>query len=93
VWTGLVTTAGCALAEAYALGQVSSSTATVIFSTEPLWGALFAYAMLGEQLGPNAMVGGCLLTLACLLSGSKGADDVLRRMRGRVDEAAGQPPC
>ena len=38
LWTGLVTTAGCALAEAVALGELSSAEATVVFSTEPLWG-------------------------------------------------------
>ena len=43
LWTGLGTTAGCSLVEAAALGELSSSEATVVFSTEPLWGALFAY--------------------------------------------------
>lgn len=75
----MVTTSGCAIAEALALGRVSSSTAMVVFSTEPLWGAVFAYLMLGEQLGANTVVGGVLVTLACLASGNEKTDGFLRR--------------
>jgi len=68
-WTGVGTTAGCALVEAAALGELSSSEATVVFSTEPLWGAAFAFVMLGEVLGPQCMLGGALMVVACIVSG------------------------
>jgi len=70
LWTGIVTTAGCSFAEAGALGEISSADATVVFATEPLWGAFFAWAMIGEELGPSTVVGGLLMVLACVISGS-----------------------
>eukprot|EP00316_Scyphosphaera_apsteinii_P016204 CAMPEP_0119302618 /NCGR_PEP_ID=MMETSP1333-20130426/4185_1 /TAXON_ID=418940 /ORGANISM="Scyphosphaera apsteinii, Strain RCC1455" /LENGTH=388 /DNA_ID=CAMNT_0007305025 /DNA_START=29 /DNA_END=1195 /DNA_ORIENTATION=- len=74
LWTGLVTTAGCSLAEASSLGDITASDATVVFATEPLWGALFAYVMLGERIGPSTAAGGLLMVLACLISGSSEFD-------------------
>lgn len=68
-WTGVGTTAGCALVEAAALGELSSSEATVVFATEPLWGAAFAFLLLGEVMGPQCMMGGALMVFACLVSG------------------------
>lgn len=74
LWTGLVTTAGCSFAETVSLGEISSADAMVVFSTEPLWGAFFAWAMIGEELGPATAVGGSLMVLACLVSGSEKKD-------------------
>ena len=68
LWTGVVTTAGCAYAEANCLGALTSSEATVIFASEPLWAAAFAWATLGETMGPSAMLGGGLIVGACLVS-------------------------
>lgn len=68
-WTGLGTTAGCSLVEAAALGELTSSEATVVFSTEPLWGAAFASAMLHESMGPQCQLGGALMVIACIVSG------------------------
>ena len=75
LWTGLVTTALASFLEATALGEISASAATVVYSTEPLWGSAFAYAALGERLGPTAALGGALIVLACGLSGLGGTDD------------------
>ena len=79
LWTGLVTTALASFLEATALGEISASAATVVYSTEPLWGSAFAYAALGERLGPTAALGGALIVLACGLSG----------LGGKADEPAG----
>ncbi len=79
LWTGLVTTALASFLEATALGEISASSATVVYSTEPLWGSAFAYAALGERLGPTAALGGALIVLACGLSG----------LGGKADEPAG----
>ena len=48
LWTGVVTCAVCCVAEAKALGTLSSSEATVIFATEPLWAVVFALLLLDE---------------------------------------------
>jgi len=86
LWTGLVTTAGCSVAEAGALGELSSADATVVFATEPLWGAFFAWAMIGEELGPATAVGGLLMVAACVISG--GGVEALTKPKGA--ESAGE---
>ena len=72
LWTGVGTTAGCTLVEAAALGELSSADATVVFATEPLWGAGFAFLLLGETMGPQCQLGGMLMVLACIVSSSEG---------------------
>ena len=64
VWTGLITTAANRLGETTALGKLSSAEASVLLATEPLWAALFAALLLGEQLGWNDGVGGALIVAA-----------------------------
>ncbi|CAK0794495.1 unnamed protein product, partial [Prorocentrum cordatum] len=54
-WTGLVTTALNRLGETTSLGKISSSDATVLLCTEPIWAAVFAVYLLDEQLGANAI--------------------------------------
>lgn len=73
LWTGIVTTAGCSFAEAAALAEISSAEATVIFATEPLWGALFARQMVGELFKPSIVVGGFLIAAACVVSAGDAA--------------------
>ena len=68
LWTGLVTTAANRLGETTALGKLSSSEASVLLSTEPLWAALFAAGLLGEALGWNDGAGGALIVSACLVN-------------------------
>jgi len=67
-WTGLVTTAANRLGETTALGKVSSSQASVLLATEPLWAALFAALLLGESLGLNDAAGGALIVGACVVN-------------------------
>jgi len=66
IWTSVFTTALTVWLETKALGKLSSSETTLLFSTEPLWGAAFAHAALGEHLGPNTFVGGALILAACM---------------------------
>lgn len=68
VWTGLVTTAANRLGETTALGKVSSSEASVLLATEPLWAALFGALLLGESLGWNDGAGGALIVGACIVN-------------------------
>ena len=58
--------------ESAALGELSSADATVVFATEPLWGAGFAFVLLGETMGPQCQLGGMLMVLACLVSSTGG---------------------
>ncbi|EKX40444.1 hypothetical protein GUITHDRAFT_88716 [Guillardia theta CCMP2712] len=68
VWTGLITTALTVLLQTTSLGVLSSTETTVLYSTEPIWGAAFAHAVLGEAIGMNTWVGGSLIIAACLCS-------------------------
>jgi len=68
VWTGLITTALTVLLQTTSLGVLSSTETTVLYSTEPIWGAAFAHAVLGESIGMNTWVGGSLIISACLCS-------------------------
>ena len=56
VWTGLITTALTVLLQTTSLGVLSSTETTVLYSTEPIWGAAFAHAVLGEAIGMNTWV-------------------------------------
>jgi drug/metabolite transporter (DMT)-like permease len=76
-WTGFASTAATVLGESIALTQLSAAEATLIFSTEPLWGAAFAYAVLGETLGPYALVGGGLIVGTCLWNAQQRSTDQL----------------
>ena len=76
-WTGLVATFATVLVETVALSKISAQESTVLFSTEPLWGASFAAATLGERLDASSFAGGALIIAACLFSslGGFGGDD------------------
>lgn len=68
LWTGFVATALTLYLETVALKTLSAAETALILSTEPLWGALTAYILLGERFGPIAQFGGVLVVLGCLLA-------------------------
>jgi len=67
-WTGLVTTAFTVYLETLALKTLTAAETTMIFSTEPLFGATFAAAVMGETFGPSAIIGGALILAGCIFS-------------------------
>eukprot|EP00536_Pseudo-nitzschia_multiseries_P014848 jgi/Psemu1/311457/fgenesh1_kg.776_\ len=67
-WTGCITTALTIYMETLALESLSAAETTLIFSTEPLWGTAVAVAVMGEQMGLNAVVGATLILAACIFS-------------------------
>jgi drug/metabolite transporter (DMT)-like permease len=67
-WTGCITTALTIYMETLALESLSAAETTLIFSTEPLWGTAFAVAVMGEQMGMNAVAGAGLILTACVYS-------------------------
>jgi len=69
LWTGIVTTAFTIWMETLALKTLSAAETTVIFSTEPLFGAAFASVVAGESLGSCAAVGAAFIIGGCLVSG------------------------
>ena len=67
-WTGVITTALTIYMESKAMETLSAAEATVIFSTEPLWGTAFAAAVMSEQLGFNSAIGAAFIMTACFYS-------------------------
>eukprot|EP00587_Corethron_hystrix_P003653 CAMPEP_0113311928 /NCGR_PEP_ID=MMETSP0010_2-20120614/8959_1 /TAXON_ID=216773 ORGANISM="Corethron hystrix, Strain 308" /NCGR_SAMPLE_ID=MMETSP0010_2 /ASSEMBLY_ACC=CAM_ASM_000155 /LENGTH=506 /DNA_ID=CAMNT_0000167645 /DNA_START=141 /DNA_END=1661 /DNA_ORIENTATION=+ /assembly_acc=CAM_ASM_000155 len=79
-WTGLITTAGNRVGETLALGKLSSSEASVLLATEPLWAALFSSLLLHETLSGWDYSGGALIVAACCCNAIK--PDFLRGLMG-----------
>jgi drug/metabolite transporter (DMT)-like permease len=84
-YTGVVTTAFALYAETVALKYIPSEKASVIYTTEPLWGAAFAYVLLGERMGINGYIGGALILASSFLSSSSNKAIVLP---GEEEEAS-----
>lgn len=68
LWTGIVTTALTSYGENIAMKSLSAAESTVIYSTEPLWGAAFAAFALGETLTWSTFAGAALILCACIWS-------------------------
>ncbi|XRB23093.1 EamA-like transporter [Pseudoscourfieldia marina] len=64
LYTGLITTAGTLWLEMKALRNVSAQDAALVYTTEPLWGALFAWAFLGERWGALGWVGAAMIVMS-----------------------------
>ena len=69
LWTGVVTTAFASYIGNLAMAHISAAESTIIYSTEPLWGTLFAVVALGEEVGLDTGVGAVLILLSCVWSG------------------------
>lgn len=50
-----------------ALVHVSASIATLVLSTEPVWGAVFGVVLLGERLGLAGTIGAALIVSSAVL--------------------------
>merc|ERR1719362_1505340 len=67
LWCGLGTTAVSLVLESVAFRYVDAASASVIFTTQPLWAALFAVWLIGEPLTAADCIGGFMVLSACLL--------------------------
>ena len=69
IWTGIITTAFTIYMETLALKTLSAAETTLIFSTEPLFGAAFAAFVAHEYFGLHDMIGAAFIISGCLVSG------------------------
>lgn len=69
LWTGIVTTAFTIYMETLALKTLSAAETTLIFSTEPLFGAAFAAIVANEVFGLPDAIGAAFIILGCVISG------------------------
>jgi drug/metabolite transporter (DMT)-like permease len=67
LYLGIVSTAGGYLLQAIAQRHTSASEAAVIVSAEAVFGALGAYAILGETLTPGRAIGAFLISAGIVL--------------------------
>lgn len=74
LWTGLVTTALTMFIETQALKTLSAAEATLLYTTEPIFGSIIAAAVLNESLGVGGVIGAAMILCGCLYS-SVGFDD------------------
>jgi drug/metabolite transporter (DMT)-like permease len=75
MFTGIFATLAVLLIELLALNTVSSTEAAIIYTAEPLWGALLAYCFLGERWGLLGWVGAALITSCSLATQLGGAEE------------------
>jgi len=54
--------------EVEALKAVSAPTAALIYTSEPLWGTIFAYLFLGDRFGPTGWIGATLIIGSSLVA-------------------------
>jgi drug/metabolite transporter (DMT)-like permease len=67
VFTGIFISAIPFAVQIQAQRHVSAITTAMVFSTEPIWGALAAFVMLNEQLTWLSYLGGCLMILGIVI--------------------------
>jgi drug/metabolite transporter (DMT)-like permease len=75
LWTGWVTCAYTIYAQSFGQSRVQPTDANLIYSAQPLFTALFAFALLGETLSPSGVVGASLIGAAVYMVAVTGDDD------------------
>ena len=68
LYCGLFTTDLALIMEVFALQDVSSTEAAIIYTLEPVLGAGFAWALLGERLGAKGLAGAGIIVLSSLVT-------------------------
>jgi len=74
-WTGIVTTVGACVLQGIALQKASATDAALIFSSEPVWGSLYAGWLLQERMTTTTYIGGFFIIVACLLGSMAGGHE------------------
>jgi len=68
LYLGLVTTALSNWIQALGQKFVSAQKAAIVYAMDPVYGAGFAYLLLGERLGIQGAIGASLITIAALIN-------------------------
>mmetsp|Transcript_2755 Transcript_2755/g.5143 ORF Transcript_2755/g.5143 Transcript_2755/m.5143 type:complete len:189 (+) Transcript_2755:520-1086(+) len=76
LWTGIVTTAIPSFFETKALRSLTAAETTMLYSTEPIFGSIFAAVVLEESMGLAGGIGAMMVVFGCLYSslGPAGGD-------------------
>jgi drug/metabolite transporter (DMT)-like permease len=65
-------------AQSFGQRYIPAATANLIYTTQPLYTAFFAWLLLGETLGPLGYAGGVIILLAVLLVSTDSDSDKAR---------------
>ena len=76
LWTGLVTCAYTIFAQSYGQRTVPPAQANLIYTTQPIWSATFAFAALGEKLEGVGWLG------AAVIAAALGAETLAQQKEG-----------
>ncbi|PVH31344.1 hypothetical protein PAHAL_9G120700 [Panicum hallii] len=66
LYTGVLSTVLCMWAEMVAMGDVSATETAIVYGLEPVWGATFAWFLLGERWDNAAWIGAALVLCGSL---------------------------
>ncbi|KAG0449672.1 hypothetical protein HPP92_027104 [Vanilla planifolia] len=67
LYTGVFSTGLCLVAEMDAMRDVSATETAIIYGLEPVWGAAFAWFLLGERWDFSEWIGAALVLCGSLL--------------------------
>ncbi|WVZ60226.1 hypothetical protein U9M48_010277 [Paspalum notatum var. saurae] len=66
LYTGVLSTVLCMWAEMIAMGDVSATETAIVYGLEPVWGAAFAWFLLGERWDNASWIGAALVLCGSL---------------------------
>lgn len=75
LWTGWITCAYTIWAQSFGQSKVSPTSANLIYTFQPIFTALFAYALLGEKMGSVGFLGGAIIASAVYIVASNDGDN------------------
>lgn len=81
-YLAVVTTALCNYLQAIGQKGVSAERAAVVFAMDPVYGALFAWLLLGESFGRQGIAGAIVILAAALVSGFADSNTHKRQGKG-----------
>jgi drug/metabolite transporter (DMT)-like permease len=94
LYTGLFSTDAVLLLELVALRWVSSVDAAIVYTTEPVLGAIIAWVVLGERFGPKGFLGAAIILISALTTqlvgagggggGGKAEEEVEKKKAGKA---------
>mmetsp|Transcript_9555 Transcript_9555/g.14250 ORF Transcript_9555/g.14250 Transcript_9555/m.14250 type:complete len:210 (+) Transcript_9555:939-1568(+) len=68
LWSGLIVNAFASLLQVTGQQVVGPARAQVVYASQPLWAAMLSFAFLGEAVGYEGLLGGCLFLIAMFLA-------------------------
>ena len=68
LWNGAIVTAFTTAAQSFGQGAVRPTVANTIYASQPVWSAIFAWALLGEVMPATERIGAALLLTGAVLA-------------------------